>query len=103
MPLNRGAGRFRTAAITVVDGLHLAQASEGGLQHPVPGCLGDCVVERKCELIELIRLVNRTFRLINKLLQPVPVPNRGSRSSEGSHGRLDRALRIEHLLGADTE
>ena len=89
MPLHRSPGGCRTAAVTVVNGLHPAQAGEGGLQYPVPGCLGDCVVESQCELIELVRLVNQLFRLINKLLEPIPLFDLRTCSGEGGHCRFD--------------
>ena len=103
MALNGGLGRFPTAAISVVDGLHLTEAGQGGLQHAVPGCLGDCVVKRERQLVELVGLVDDHFRLINKFLEPVPLLDRGARGGESGQSRLDGALGVEHLLRADIE
>ena len=99
--LDSGPGRFRTAAVPIVDGLHLAEAGEGGLQHAILGGIGNSVVEGERELIELVRLVDDLFRLINKLLEPVPLLGWRAGGGEGGHGRLDRTLGVEQLLGAN--
>ena len=101
MTLNGGLGRCATAAISVVDGLHLTEAGQSGLQHAVPGCLSDCIVKRERQLIELVRLVDHHFRLINKFLEPIPLLDRGARGGERRQSRLNRALRVQHLLWAD--
>ena len=49
VPGNRGPSRCRTAAVTVVTGLHLAEACEGGLQHAISGCLGDRAMIAKAD------------------------------------------------------
>src|SRR5829696_4735956 len=103
VPLNSCPSRFRTAAIAIVDGQHLAETGKRGLQHPIPGRLRDCIVEGEGELIELVRLLDDLLRLINKLLERVPLLARRTAGSEGGHGWLDRALGIEQLLGANIE
>ena len=103
VPLNSCPSRFRTATIAIVDGQHLAETGKGGMQHPIPGCLRDCIVEGEGKLIELVRLLDDLLRLINKLLEPVPLLARRTPGGEGGHGWLDRALGVEQLLGANIE
>ena len=103
MSLHGGASRFGTSAITIVGGLHLFEAGEGGLEYAVSGRVRDRVVKQKRKPVEVIRMINEPLGLIDKIFQPVPFIGIRPYGGEGGDGRLNGVQSIQHLGWADLE